>query len=162
MDGKSCRDLLQRLTLAAIAGYFRLPNMMFPGMSQAIHAGNIQGFEAQFRRFLRELYIRQGYDLTLLCKIFMLGYAGCSLERYHFMLLYQKRENEYHMVARPYSDTHRTVVAALRISRRRPECYQEEAGRLKKHIHSAAYYKAFPKGTRVFECAVVLPFHETR
>lgn len=162
VDGKACRDLLQRLTLAAIAGYFRLPNMMFPGMSQAIHAGNIQGFEAQFRRFWRELYIRQGYDLTLLCKTFMLGYAGCSLERYHFMLLYQKRENEYHMVARPYSDTHRTVVAALRISRRRPECYQEEAGRLKKHIHSAAYYKAFPKGTRVFECAVVLPFHETR
>ena len=33
VDGKACRDLLQRLTLAAIAGYFRLPNMMFPGMS---------------------------------------------------------------------------------------------------------------------------------
>ena len=29
--GRTCRDLLQRLTLAAIAGYFRLPNMMFPG-----------------------------------------------------------------------------------------------------------------------------------
>ncbi len=155
--GRTCRDLLQRLTLAAIAGYFRLPNMMFPGMSQAIHAGNVPGFEAQFRRYLRELYIRQGYDLTLLCKTFMLGYAGCSLERYHFALHYQKRENEYHMVARPCADTHRTVIVALRVSRRRPESYQEEAGKLKKHIHSAAYYKALPKGARVFECAVVLP-----